>query len=261
MFQIRISRRKTLVAVLSLAMVLAVFGPVNNLLAAERLVVGYTHVPPITGARADHPDEKGLLIELYERVLPTLGYDPEFMQLPPARLANLMEKGQRIDLYVCASRTRTKRPSYVFGDVFVTLNIELFQIASETKLQSFKALKDQTVLKQHGYSSLKNVLDKSNSFIDVPYESLVPMFARRRAPYLIGFRERLKPLMDVRIGELGYRSYNIKTLKAHLCLRDRFPDTGHRVKQIHEAVVAYQNTPDGADLFKRYMYESLFGAN
>lgn len=238
----------------------------SGALAADRITVAYSHFPPLAGARADHPGEKGLLVEMYNQVLPTLGYEPVIKKYPLNRIIEMLDKGQGVDLYTCTDTERASRAQYAFGPQFLQLNIELYQIGTEPELRSYEALRDSVVLKQFGFDGKQFAiggegkrLDQSNRLIYAPVQSIAPMLARGRTKYVIGFRERLKPLFDSQPNLGPYRSYRIGKIYGYLCLHNRLKDADRRVAEIHAALVAFQETPEGLDLLQKYNFSDRFG--
>ena len=86
------------------------FGPVQSL-KAENLTAVFSVFPPLIYPNAlNRSDGPGVLVEIYQKVLPTLGYDIDLRQLPSKRIVTLMEKGQTVDIYTYADYSIGKRP-------------------------------------------------------------------------------------------------------------------------------------------------------
>jgi hypothetical protein len=228
--------------------------------AGEKIVVTYSQFPPLTeSSTGKAEDGPGLLIEFYNKILPDLGYEIEYWPLPSKRIRSLMDAGKEVDLYTCGISTKEQRTQYVFGPALTTVSIHLFQNAEKRVLGSYKDLKSERVLKQHGFHTLEKILDPSNSYVEAHYRSLASMFVQKRADYLIGFKERQLAQLRKKPGGFKWRSYPVKTFNGYLCLNRRFENAEKRVMDIHNAFLAYQETPEGQALFDKYDFVARFG--
>jgi|GEM_PF-4164988 len=229
---------------------------------AETLNVTYSNFPPFTGGKLinGHVDDIGLMLEIYNAVLPKLGFSINYLQLPPARIVKLMENGTKVDLYLCGDHSLGKRPFYAFGPAFLSLSINLLQKTTLPVLDNPRTLQDTPILKQQGFSGLKRLLDPSNKFIEVPTKSIAGVLVTRHINYVLGFKDRLEILFTSRKDIPSYRYYKLKEFKAHLCLNKRIPNAQQMVQKIHDAIVTFQDTPDGRSLFEKYEYKGRFGS-
>ena len=245
---------------LILALTISLFPWVHSASAADKIVVTYSRFPPLTeSATGKAEDGPGLLIEFYNKILPALGYEIDYRPLPSKRIRRLMEAGEEIDLYTCGISTKNRRTQYVFGPPLTTVSIHLFQNAEKQILASYKDLKSENVLKQHGFHTLEKILDPSNTYTEAHYRSLAAMFAAKRADYLIGFYERQLAQLRKKRGKFKWRSYPLKTFNGYLCLNRRFENHEKRVMDIHNAFLAYQETPEGRAIFDKYDFVARFG--
>jgi hypothetical protein len=227
---------------------------------AESLNVAFSVFPPLHNPKAlATPDRSGVLVEFYKNVLPILGYKVKLLQLPPKRINSFLNKGENIDMYNCADFSRSNRKHYAFGPPFVFLNVLLYQNAKLPILSNYHTLKNQDIIKQHGFNGLKKLLDPSIRFLEGHSASVPTMFARGRANYLLDIKERMETMLKTEKGLPPYRTYPIRSFIAHLCLNKRFKDAENRVIKIHEAMVEYQDSPAGQNIIKKYGYTGRFG--
>ena len=230
--------------------------------AGEPITVAYSDFPPLTGEYdGDSKNRPGLLVEMYQQVLSSLGYDVTAVKLPPKRIRTLMEQGKEIDLYVCGEFSQGQRPAYHYGPKFVSLTAILIQLASEPKLESVSELKDRTVLKQRGFGGLVKLLDPSNSFYEAGFTSIVPMLARQRAKHMIDYKERILPRLLEHFSPDDFRLYNLRRYTGSLCLHKRFDRVEERLEKIHDAMIAFQESDKGKELFAAYKYGGKFGVS
>ncbi len=223
----------------------------------QEIRVAYSNFPPLTGSYLNK-DNPGLLMEIYSYVLTDLGYQPKLVQFPPKRIALNMESGIGIDLYACGEFSRGKRLKYLYGPKLLTLTAVLLQRNNLPPLEKIEDLKDQVIIKQRGFGGLARLVDPSNKIDEANFKSLVPMFLRGRASYLLDFKERLIPLLeDVEVQ--GYRLYELRKYGSYLCLNKRFDHAEKRLQDIHDGMVAFQDTDEGKALFKKYKYSGRFG--
>ncbi len=228
--------------------------------AAENLTVTFSVFPPLHNANAlANPDNQGALVEFYKKVFPTLGYNVRLLQLPPKRIGILMDKGETVDVYSCATRTLKNRPHYAFGPPFTRVTIQLFQNARLPALNSIEDVRNSVIIKQHGFVSLKRLLDSSNSYLDAHSSSVVAMFARGRADYLLDFKERSEAMITKERNMPKYREYPIRVLRGHICLNKRFKNAQERVNKMHVAMLDFQDSPEGQRILRKYGYTGRFG--
>jgi len=245
------------------ALVLAtsfLFAPSQSV-RAENVTAVFSVFPPLSYPKAaERSAGPGILVEIYQKVLPALGYNVDLLQLPPKRIVALMAKGQTVDLYGCADYTIGKRPHYAYGPPIISLNVQLFQNASEPIMASHKDLKSQTVIKQHGFNGLEKLLHSSNTFLNAHSSGVAAMFTHGRANYMLDFKERIEAMLIRDKNTPQYRTYHIRSFVAHMCLNRRFPDAEERIQRIHDAMVNFQDTSEGRQLFQKYGYTGRFGA-
>jgi len=66
------------------------FATIQNL-KAENLTATFSVFPPLTYPKAlKRPSGPGILVEIYQKVLPKLGYKVDLLQLPPKRIVAMM---------------------------------------------------------------------------------------------------------------------------------------------------------------------------
>ncbi len=229
--------------------------------AQTPLNIAYSDFPPFTGnsLTPNSADSPGMMMEIYNAVLPKMGFSITYMQLPPARIVNMMNAGETIDLYLCADHTIDKRPHYAFGPPILHLSIDLIQKVTAQKLNKTQDLKNSTILKQEGFKGLTKLLDPSNNFVDVQSKSIAGVFATRDIEYLIGFKDRLEILFRQREDVPAYRIYNLRSFSAHLCLNKRVENAEQIVHQIYDRLIAFQDTIKGRQIMMKYDYKGRLG--
>jgi len=87
------------------------------------------------------------------------------------------------------------------------------------------------------------------------------MFTHGRANYLLDFKERIEAMLIRQKNSPKYRTYQIRSFVAHMCLNRRFPDAEARIQSIHDAMVSFQDTPEGRRIFQKYGYTGRFGSH
>ena len=200
-----------------------------------------------------------MLVSFYGHVLPSLGYDVKYQQLPPKRITAMMKNGDGIDLYACGDFSRGKRPHYAYGPRFVSVHVTLYQNAIQPPLASIGELKNTRVLKQHGYGGMAKYLDPSNKYMLAHANGLISMFTHERSMYLLEFKERFQYLIKSRKDIPAYRAYEVRRFDAFLCLNKRFDNTEKRVLDIHNAMVRFQDTDKGRALIAKYAFTGRLG--
>jgi len=226
---------------------------------AQEIRVAFSNFPPLIGDfETGEKARPGLLLEIYDKVLKDLGYQPVFRQFPPSRIGMHMAKGEEIDLYVCSEFSRGQRPHYHYGPQFLTLTAVLVRSMETPTLKDPGALKDKVILKQRGFGGLTKLLDPSNEIKNANFYSIVPMFNRRRVDYIADFKERIEPLLDEAKGH-PYSLHTLKTYGSYLCLNKRFDNYQKRLEEIHNSILEFQDLDAGKALAKKYKFSGRFG--
>ena len=86
------------------------------------------------------------------------------------------------------------------------------------------------------------------------------MLARDRSSYLIDYKERILPRLFEHFSRDEIRIYNLRRYTGSLCLNKRFDRAEERLAKIHEAMMAFQNSEKGKQLFASYKFEGKFGS-
>lgn len=227
---------------------------------ADKLTVAFSIFPPFSNdmARAK-PEGPGLLVAYYKNVLPKLGYDLNLSQIPPKRIQVMMDRGDGIDLYVCGDYSKGKRPHYTYGPRFISVHVVLIQNAKQTKLANIMDLKNTQILKQHGFGGMTKLLNPSNKYLLAYDDSLISMFTLERSHYLLEFKERFDYMAKSHKNLPDYRIYKVRKFDGFLCLNKRFGDSEKRIKDIHNAMVNFQDTATGRKLIAKYAFSGRLG--
>ena len=98
------------------------------------------------------------------------------------------------------------------------IDVQLFQNAIKPQLSSFKDLKNQSVIKHHGFGGLEKLLHGSNTFINAHSSGVAVMFAHGRANYLLDFKECIEAMLEKEKKTPKYRTYPIRSFVAYMCL-------------------------------------------
>mgnify|MGYP001189777823 CR=1 FL=1 len=87
------------------------------------------------------------------------------------------------------------------------------------------------------------------------------MFAHGRANYLLDFKECIEAMLEKEKKTPKYRTYPIQSFVAHMCLNRRFPNAEARFQRIHNAMVKFQDTPEGRRIFQNMVIPGILVRN